>query len=250
MSLRAERSNLKKRNYLKMKNFSTTIGHKRQTFGKSRLGAPLEVFGNGSPPLKYLLIAGQHGTEPEGTQLLSSVMRTISEEKLHCAVIPCLNPDGLARGTRGNSAGVDLNRNFPSINWSPRPVHYHWNDEDDKEVEIGTGAHAASEPETQALIKLITSLKPEHIITIHAPLNCIDDPLASPLAKHLVSECGLPLVTDIGYPTPGSLGSWAKEQNLHLITIELPHDTIQNIRKRFGPLFEKIMRDEIAVPKK
>ncbi len=32
-------------------------------------------------------------------------------------VVPALNPDGCARGTRGNAHGVDLNRNFPS-NWA------------------------------------------------------------------------------------------------------------------------------------
>jgi len=124
-------------------------------------------------------------------------------------------------------------------------VFFHWNDEANKRLAIRPGSYAASEPETQALIKLITSLNPKHVITVHAPLGCIDDPQASPLARYFESECGLPLVTDIGYPTPGSLGCWAKEQNLPLITFELPHDTIQNIRRRFGPIFEKIMQGEI-----
>jgi protein MpaA len=226
---------------------SGTIDHNVCIFGKSQLGARLEVFGRSDPPVNTLLLAGQHGTEPEGTLLLSSVLRSIRSENLTCAVVLCLNPDGFARGTRGNAYGVDLNRNFPAANWSPNPVFYHWNDEANKRVAISPGAHPASEPETQALINLITTLKPNHVITLHAPLGCIDDPQASPLAHYLESECALPLVSDIGYATPGSLGSWALEQHLHLITFELPHDTIQNIRRRFGPIFEKIMRDEIKL---
>jgi protein MpaA len=227
--------------------FSGTIEHNKKVFGRTRLGAPLEVFGIDQPSVNYLLLAGQHGTEPEGTLLLSSVLRSTASEHLACAVVPCLNPDGLVRGTRGNASGVDLNRNFPAANWSADPVLYHWNDEADTHVAISPGTHPASEPETQALINLITILKPKHVITVHAPLGCVDDPEASPLAHYLAKESALPLVTDIGYPTPGSLGSWALEQNLHLITFELPHDTIQNIRLRFGPIFEKIIRDEIKM---
>ena len=228
-----------------MSRYCSIIDHPRYIFGKSRLGAPLELFGIYKPPVACLLLAGQHGTEPEGTLLLSSALRSLDNNDLNCAVVPCLNPDGLARGTRGNAAGVDLNRNFPVKNWSPSSVVYQWNDETDKKVFIGTGAKPGSEPETQALIKLITFLNPTYILSLHAPLGCIDDPQASPLARYLASESGLPQVTDIGYPTPGSLGSWAKEHHYHLITFELPKDTIQNIRMRFGPLFEQLMRNQV-----
>lgn len=223
----------------------TTIDHKRKVFGTSNLGAPLEVFGIFDPPVKLLLLAGQHGTEPEGTLLLSSTLRSIDVNEIDCAVVPCLNPDGMARGTRGNAEGVDLNRNFPAKNWSSSPAAYHWNDETNNRIYINPGGTSASEPETKALIDLVITLKPACIITLHAPLACIDDPKLSPFAYYLSRESGLPVRADIGYPTPGSLGSWAKEKGQHLITFELPNDTIQNIRKNFSPLFDKLMRGKI-----
>ncbi len=225
-----------------------TIDHNRRTFGMSRPGAPLEVFGPGKGPVSCLVIAGQHGTEPESTVLLSSVLRTIPKGELLCPVVPALNPDGLARGTRCNASGVDLNRNFPTSDWSSRPVCYSWNNENPRDTELSAGTGPVSEPETAALLKLVDELRPEYIISIHAPMECIDDPGPTPLGKWLSGETGLPLVTDIGYPVPGSFGTWAMENKIQLITFELPSDSIQNIRRRFTPVLIKVLTGEFREP--
>jgi murein peptide amidase A len=75
-----------------------SIKHKPRVFGRTVLGAPLELFGRGRTGNSCLVMAGQHGTEPEGTVLLSSVLRSIPEKDLNCYVITSLNPDGLSRG--------------------------------------------------------------------------------------------------------------------------------------------------------
>ena len=87
---------------------------------------------------------------------------------------------------------------------------------------LSPGSAAGSEPETQALIRLIQELQPEAVIALHAPLGCIDDPDDSELGRRLAERTGMPLVPDVGYPTPGSFGTWAREQGLPVITWEFP----------------------------
>lgn len=217
------------------------IRHNRRIYGTSRLGAPLEIYGPQKGSDTCLVMAGQHGTEPESTVLLSSVLRAVPESELRCPVIPALNPDGLARGTRCNASGVDLNRNYPTSDWSSRPVFYSWNNDNPQDTELSAGSEPASEPETGALLKLVDELQPEYIISIHAPMECIDDPGPTRLGKWLSGETGLPLISDIGYPVPGSFGTWARENNIKLITFELPSDSIRNLRRRFTPVLIKIL---------
>src|SRR5207253_8567011 len=44
----------------------------------------------------------------------------------------------------------------------------------------------------------------------------------SPLARRLAERTGMPLVPDVGYPTPGSFGSWGGDRGLPVITYEFP----------------------------
>lgn len=212
------------------------ITHDRQCYGTSVLGHPLEVFLPLNKPASYLIMAGHHGDEPETTTVLSAVLRTVAPENLNCAVILAANPDGLSRGTRANVRGVDLNRNFPTKDWNPQAVLHAWLNNEPKSVELSPGAKPASEPETQALINLVSILVPKVIISLHARLGCIDDPTETPLGRWLSKETELPLVKDIGYPTPGSLGTWAKEKNISLITFEFPDESIVSIRQKISPV--------------
>jgi protein MpaA len=134
-----------------------------------------------------------------------------------------VNPDGCQLGLRANARGVDLNRNFASENWLAGGTVYRWNSAaEERDVRLGTGTEAGSEAETRALCKLIDELNPAWIVSIHEPLACVEDPLASPLGHWLAEQMQLPLVTDVGYATPGSFGTWCAERKLHCITLEFP----------------------------
>ena len=67
---------------------------------------------------KTILIIGVfHGDEPQGEYLINKFIETKNTPcKNKTLLIPCLNPDGKVLGTRQNSNGIDINRNFPTKN--------------------------------------------------------------------------------------------------------------------------------------
>lgn len=217
------------------------IDHRVVQYGTSVLGAPLELFMPLDAVPSLLIMAAHHGDEVETTTLLSSALRSIAPHQLQCAVILAANPDGLSRGTRGNARGVDLNRNFPTRNWQKGSTLHSWNGEYPKTVELSTGETPASEPETQALLKLVDTLSPRIIVSLHSRLACVDDPNETPLAQWLSQQMNFPLVRDIGYPTPGSFGTWAGENALELITLELPDESVMTQIRKFGSIFQELL---------
>jgi protein MpaA len=197
---------------------------------------------------KLLLFAGIHGEEPETTVALSRALRQLSTPSPRCAVVLAANPDGLVRGTRGNARGVDLNRNFPARNWQPDPVTHRSTLDDPRDVVLSPGEHPGSEPEAQALVSLIEELQPNAVIALHAPLACIDEARESPLGTWLAERTGLPLVRGVGYPTPGSFGSWGAEQGIAVVTYEFPLASADELVREHVPvLVELLTRSDLRL---
>ncbi|CRY53932.1 murein peptide amidase A [Yersinia intermedia] len=195
-----------------------------QSYGKSALGAPLLYFPASHPCTDTgLIIAGTHGDESAAIVALSCALRSISPQQQRHHVVLAVNPDGCQLGLRANANGVDLNRNFPAQNWLAGETVYRWNSAADaRDVVLSTGEQAGSEPETQALCELINQLAPCWVVSFHEPLACIEDPDSSVLGARLATHFNLPLVTSVGYATPGSFGSWCADRQLPCITAELP----------------------------
>ncbi len=217
------------------------IRHAGSAYGTSVDGTPLTVYLPDSGSAELIVLAAIHGDEPETTVAVSEALRCLPSGDLRAAVILCGNPDGAIRGTRGNARGVDLNRNFPTSNWSPDPVFYKSRANDARDIALSPGPEPASEPETRALLSLIERLKPRAIVSLHSALACIDDSGASHLGRQLADRCALPFLTEIGYPTPGSMGTWAGERGLNLVTLELEDASLYSLKDRHVPILIDLM---------
>jgi protein MpaA len=223
------------------------IRHASSVYGASVDGVPLRVHLPDSGGVDVVVLASIHGDEAETTVVVSEGLRCIPRGDLRAAVILCGNPDGMLRGTRGNANGVDLNRNFPTSNWSRDPVCYKSGASDPRDIALSPGSHAASEPETTALLALLDELKPRAVVTLHSALACVDDSGASPLGRQLADRCALPFLTEIGYPTPGSMGTWAAERGLNLVTLELEDASLYTLKDRHVPIMIDLMTGRFAL---
>ena len=130
----------------------SVLGHSaqgRRIYGV-RLGDPVS-------DRRVLVVGCIHGDESAGIAVAKRLTRSNRLIAADLWVVPDLNPDGVAHGTRQNGRGVDLNRNFPS-NWVPigRRGSFQW-----------SGPRPLSEPESRYFVALVRALHPAVTIVFH-----------------------------------------------------------------------------------
>lgn len=174
-------------------------------FGETQNGLPIPGyrFGSEKGP-RVLLMGGVHGDEYEGVVAGYGLLKILSHKdfrsQLCIDLVPALNLDGVINKTRVNARGVDLNRNMATKDWSPEI----------KGPRYIPGPAANSESETRALAKYVEEVQPVLIVSLHSwhpVLNvnggCLEE------AEIISKMTGYKIDTEIGYPTPGCLGTFA-----------------------------------------
>jgi protein MpaA len=187
--------------------------------GSSLESLPISVFKTDMKAKKYLyLIGGVHGDEVEGVYVLKELFQWLKMEHslkdLPMIVIPILNVDGYKNQTRVNAHLVDLNRNLPTKDWIKTC----------KEPRYNPGPHPLSEPENQFLVKLMEKYRPGLIISFHTWKPILNfNGKCQDVAEFLSIHNHYEISPDIGYSTPGSLGTYAVEKyQSPVLTFECP----------------------------
>ena len=174
----------------------------KRKLGESVQGRPIRAWHLGERgKKKVVLIATMHGNEPATRQILTRLRDGRKIEGIDLWVVPVYNPDGLAHHTRKNAHGVDLNRNFP----------YHWVDLDGN---YESGRHAASEPETRAMMRFLRDIKPAYVLSFHQPLYAVDIHVERPkFARKVARKLNLPTSNlDCGGVCHGTMTGWYNDR--------------------------------------
>ncbi|HIA92063.1 TPA: DUF2817 domain-containing protein [Candidatus Saccharibacteria bacterium] len=144
-----------------------TTCHSVSTIGSTRQGRSIlsYSFGNSGPVTMF--VGGLHGNESSSRKILDLWVNELEANPSRYSgkrvvIVPNVNADGLAAGTRNNSANVDLNRNFPTADWQA-----------DTESKNGIlkgagGTEPLSEPAAQALASYVEKMNPRLLLSFHA----------------------------------------------------------------------------------
>jgi protein MpaA len=208
--------------------FMLANGPRPAIIGFSLAGRPIEAYTFGGGENQYLIVAGIHGGYEWNTiALANELIEHINDnpdlipDDVTLYIIRNMNPDGEARSHdvdgRVNNNGVDLNRNFPSENWTTE-----W-DRDGCWIYRPTsgGVYGGSEPETRTVMSFIASHRIRAMISYHsAALGVFPggdpwEPASRRLAGTLANATGYPYPPiDTGCYYTGTLADWAVENDV------------------------------------
>jgi murein peptide amidase A len=159
---------------------------------------------------KVLVVGCIHGNECSGIAIARRLEILPAPQGVDVWIVPDLNPDGAAAGTRQNAHGVDLNRNFP---WRWRRLWGVFN----------SGPRPLSEPESRIAYRLLLRLRPSVSIWFHQHLDLVDASGGSvAVERRFATFAGLRLRRLDHYP--GSVTGWENHRfpGTTAFVVELP----------------------------
>jgi protein MpaA len=149
-----------------------------------------------------LAVGAIHGNEAAGTAIIDQLAVAPVPDGVELWLVRSMNPDGEARQDRQNANAVDLNRNFPQ-NWDVLGEPGFW--------QYG-GSGPASEPETQAMVALGESVRPDVVLWYHQDLFRIapGSGRSGEIRTRYAQVAGLPIVDITGGTYTGTASQWSR----------------------------------------
>lgn len=191
---------------------------------KSVHGTPIYHYdkeGDSKKASKILVFSLIHGDEVPAGSVGRFWMERLEKitPRNNWRVVPVLNPDGFEAKTRTNGNKIDINRNFPTADWTEK-AQYYWKKDMKSNPRRFPGDIAASEPETRCALAHISDFKPDFVVSVHTPLKVLDydgPKVAPPKYDYLPWK-------SLGH-YPGSLGRYMWfERKIPVLTMELKED--------------------------
>lgn len=216
-----------------------------------------------APRFNVMITCGIHPNEKFNFNTLYRMLEMICEnwdssvdvEQVHglidIYVIPCVSPWGYVNGSRVNGNGVNLNRNFPTIDWHVSSTGLDY-----------SGPSAGSEYETQITMYYFREISPMVYIDCHTPsvdatlkdrgtiicsgsdMFVLATIMAQTTSVILTKEnpnypgIDTPLYTVSNNPTFGEANKWAYEQGARSCLLEGSDDN-RWVNKAFVPAADK-----------
>jgi N-acetylmuramoyl-L-alanine amidase len=167
-------------------------------FGHSAEHRPLTATRVGAGPAKVLVVGSIHGNETAGHAVVARLRPMRPPAGVVLWMVDSVNPDGVRRGTRQNAHGVDLNRNFMR----------RWRGGGRAFDTYFAGVRPFSEPESQAVRRLVRRIRPDVTVWYHQHMRLVDVTRGSDraLVGEYARRVGLPARTLPYYR--GTATSW------------------------------------------
>jgi murein peptide amidase A len=197
-----------------------------EVIGHSRRGQAINAYrlGRDDAPSRFLVVGQMHGDELGGWHVVRKYLLQMAPlAGVQLWIVPTVNPDGRAAGTRTNARGVDLNRNFDTSDWKRQGGGTaYW-----------SGPRPGSEPETRAMQRFLTTLHPYTMVSMHQPLAVVDFSGGDPaVTRWLSRHIGLParrIGAAGGNMTTFLNENWPRHTG---VTLELPRPAAEHFQHR------------------
>ncbi len=211
-----------------------TLCRRSSSIGTSTQGRSIVAHWFGSGSNIVMFIGGIHGNEKSSILTLESWLDDLEKhaDKIPAGrtivVITTANPDGYSSNSRFNARGVDLNRNFPTANWSSTVSGPGYTDRVN-----GGGESSLSEPEAISIANFVRQYRPRAVLTFHSQASLVtpnyagdSDSIARLYDSKVSYNYANTSQTDaaLGYSTTGDFEFWLRDIGIPNVLIE--HSTL------------------------